>query len=409
MSKCPYHFDLMNPESYAEGVPFDDLKTLRSEHPVAKHEDSTYGVDFWAITKREDLDYVSKNPKLFSAWQNSVIPEEFSEEDLHGVRYLVINMDPPNHVRYRRIVRNAFTPRAVDSYEQRFREIAKGIVDRVASRGECEFVTEVTAELPVVAICELMGIPLEDRAQFSEYVNTMVADDQASPDERAMASAMVFEYAMKMAAAYQENPKDDLVGALLQGLGDGEKLTEEEFCYFFLILIVGGIETTRTVTGQGMRLLIEHPDQLQKLVDDPSLIPGAIEEMLRFNTAFITMRRTATEDVQVNGSEIKAGDKVLMFYHSANRDEEVFEDADVFDVARAQRVPTLYREHRAFGVGQHQCLGAHLARLELKVLFEEIVPRMRNPKFARNVSFLPSFFINGIKEMNITFDVEEAG
>lgn len=179
-----------------------------------------------------------------------------------------------------------------------------------------------------------------------------------------------------------------------------------EFVTFFLLLIVGGIETTRTSTSHGMRLLMEHPEQYQMLVDNPELVPDAVEEILRFNPAFIHMRRTAMEDVELNGIQIKKGDKVVLMYDSANHDETVFgDDSEIFDITRAQRMPELRNEHRTFGIGQHFCLGSHLARKEMYIVFEEIVKRIRNPKFVTQPHFAQSNFISGIHTMNISFDI----
>lgn len=409
-SKCP-HFDIMNPDIYDKGVPFEAYKELRAACPVSKQRDTEYDVDCWAITKREHLDFISKNPKIFSSQEKLAIVEDLDEPTTELLRNQIINMDPPVHIKHRRIIRNTFTGRAVDNLEPRFRDVAKEIVDRVIDKGECEFVEEIAAEMPLIAICELIGVPIEERSTFFNLVNVLLAADDAEMAEgmevRQEAAAQVFVYATALAAEHRANPiPNSIVGTLLDGTVDGEALTEEEFCYFFLILVVGGIETTRTVTSQGMRLLMEHPDQLQMLVDNPAMIPAAIEEVLRFNSAFIHMRRTVMEDIELDGQQMKKGDKVLLCYHSANHDEDVFgDDSGVFDITRAQRTGVdVEREHRAFGIGQHFCLGSHLARKELKCMFDEIIPRMRNPKLAEPVRYLRSNFISGIKEMKITFD-----
>ena len=187
---------------------------------------------------------------------------------------------------------------------------------------------------------------------------------------------------------------------------EDEKLSDEEFQLFFLMLVAAGNESTRSVIAHGMRLLMEHPDQLQLLVDQPELIPGACEEILRYNPAFVAMRRTVMQDTEVAGVQMKEGDKLLLHWHLINQDDTVFDDPIKFDITRAQRMPELSREHRSFGVGVHFCLGAHLARMELRVMFEEIIPRLRNPKFAEPVKYVRDYFVNGIKEMNITFDPE---
>jgi cholest-4-en-3-one 26-monooxygenase len=207
--------------------------------------------------------------------------------------------------------------------------------------------------------------------------------------------------------AHSKAERNIVLAALLDSEVAGESLTEDEFCWFFILLLVGGNESTRTVIAQGMRLLMEHPEQLQYLIENPDKIEGAVEEILRYNTAFCTMRRTAIEDVEVAGQTIRKGDKVVLHYHAAGLDERVFgDDALEFDVTRAQRMPDLYNRHRAFGIGQHFCLGSHLARLELNIMFNEFLPRLKKPKFAEPPKFVRSYFVNAMKEMNITFDKE---
>ena len=414
MSQCPFadFKNLVDPDTYAEGMPYEELARIRRSGPVHYMDDPTMGVPYWLITGREEIDYISKNPLLFSSAARTALADEFSQDEIDAIQSnMTINMDPPRQMKSRKIVRATFTPKAVDSYEQRFREHAKNIVDKVASRGECEFVEEVAAELPLLAILELCGIPAEDRKDFFEWTNTMMfnQDSEMAADKEAaeIASFHVIEYAMKLAAEHKENPKDDIIGALLRGTEREEGLDEDEFVWFFLMLIAAGNESTRTVTSHGMKLLMEHPDQLQYLVDNPDKIPNACEEMLRYNTAFILMRRTAMEDVELAGQQIKKGDKIIMHYHTVNQDETIFgEDAMAFDVRRAERMPDLYNQHRAFGIGQHFCLGTHLARLEMRVMFEEIIPRLRHPKLVGDIEYTRSNLVNGIKRMQITFDPE---
>jgi len=406
MAGCP-HFDLTAPDTFKGGMPRDTYKYLRNESPIHWHEDPTQGRGFWAVTRHADLDFISKNPQLFSSEVETCMLHETDPEMLPLMQLQMINMDPPKHLKYRRLVRSAFTPKNVDSYEPRFREIAKDILDRAVEGGECEFVEDVSAELPLIAICELMGVPLDKRKRLFELTNIMIGMDDpelATTEEEGTTAMMeMFMIAQELAADHRANPRDDIVNILLNGTVEDEPLTEDEFCHFFLLLIVAGNETTRTVTTHGMRLLMEH-DQYQQLVDHPELLEGAIEEFLRYNPAVIAFRRTAMEDVEVGGQLIRKGEKVHMFYGSASADEAVFSDGDSFDITRAQR-EDVKNSHRAFGIGEHFCLGSHLARLELKVIFEEILRRIRNPEFGGEVSWLRSNFINGIKRMPIRFDV----
>ncbi len=412
MSQCPFS-NLLDPDTYAEGMPYQMLKEVRDAGPVVRMEDPITGVPYWVVTQREELDYISKNPTLFSSAARSAFPMEMDESSVEMQQNTIINMDPPQHQKVRRIVRNAFTPKRVESYEPKFREHAKRIVDAVASRGECEFVEEVAAELPLIAILELLGVPLEDRKKFFDWTNTMIfADDpdmSISEEEGQLAAIEVIGYAMQLAAQHRESPMDNITGALLDAELNGQPVSEDMFGWMFILILVGGNESTRTVIAQGMRLLMEHPDQLQYLVDNPDKISNACEEILRYNTAFISMRRTATEDLELGGQQIRKGDKVLLHYHAINHDEKVFgEDAMDFDVTRAERMPDLYNQLRSFGIGQHFCIGTHLARLELRIMFEEIIPRLRNPRLLEEPKFVRSFFVNAMKEMRIGFDPETA-
>jgi cytochrome P450 len=352
---------------------------------------------------------VSKNPALFSSAEKSAFPMEADESMVEMHQNTIINMDPPRHQKVRRVVRNAFTPKRVESYEPKFREHARKIVDNVIARGECEFVEEVAAELPLIAILELLGVPLEDRKKFFDWTNTMIfADDPdmiTSEEEGMLASLEVIQYAMTIAARHREEPMDNITGALLDAEVDGEPMSEDMFAWMFILILVGGNESTRTVIAQGMRLLMENPDQLQYLVDNPDKIGDACEEILRYNTAFISMRRTAMEDLELGGQQISKGDKIILHYHMVNHDENVFgDDAMTFDVRRAERMPDLYNQLRSFGFGQHFCIGSHLARLELRIMMEEIITRLRNPQFDGEPQFARSLFVNAMKEMKITFD-----
>lgn len=410
MTGCP-HIDLTAPETFTGGLPREVFSYLRNEEPVYWHEDPAQGVGFWAITRQEDLDYVSKNPLLFSSHARSCLRMEPDEERLDLMRTMLINMDPPQHLNYRRLVRSAFTPKAVDSYEERFTTVARETVDAAVQDGRCEFIEDIAAELPLIAICELMGVPLDKRRKLFELTNIMLGMDDPelamSEEDGTNAAAEMYMIAMEIAAAHKETPANDIVNVLLTGTVDDEPLSDDDFCNFFLMLIVAGNETTRTVTAHGMRLLIENPEQYQQLIDDPAKLDDAIEEFLRYNPAIIAFRRTAMEDVELGGQKIKKGDKIELYYGAASSDEKVFADPDVFDITRNSR-EDVKNGHRAFGIGQHFCLGSHLARLELRVVFEEVLRRIRNPQHDGEVRWLRSNFINGIKSMPIKFDVAEA-
>jgi len=399
----PSQIHLDDPDSFRTGVPHHWLRRLRAEAPVFFHPEGE-GPGFWCITKHEDLKMISRDPATFSSARGGTNIHTPAADALERSRAIMLNMDPPVHVKLRRLVRHGFTPAMAQKQAVHIRELARAIVDPVAPRGECEFVTEVAAELPLQVICEMMGVPQADRRQIFDLTNRLIGFDdpefQTSEEDGEQAATEVFLYANKLAELYRDGAADNLTSVLAHGEVDGEKLAELEFCSFFLLLVVAGNETTRTVTTNGMRLLIEHPEQLRRLVDDPSMIPSAVEEILRYEPAVICFRRTATRDIELRGQKIREGDKVVMWYPSANRDEDVFVEPDRFDIGRSPN------DHLAFGIGQHFCLGANLARLELNIIFEEIVRRLRQPELAGPVRRLRSNFINGVKEMRIRFAAE---
>ena len=397
------HIDLDNPDNFVSGTPHHWFRELRREAPVHWHKERG-GVGFWNLTKYEDVKFVSRNPQLFSSWLGGTNIGDRPEEALMGMRMIMLNMDPPQHVKFRRIVQRGFTPQMTAKQEPYLRALSKRIVDQVAQRGECEFVEELAAELPLQVICELMGVPLEDRKLIFELSNKLIGFDdpefQNTEEDARAASMQMFGYAMKLAERYRKEPADNLTNTLMNVEIDGEKLSEIEFCSFFLLLLVAGNETTRTVTTNGMRALLAHPKQLELLANDPSLVPTAVEEFVRFDPAVHYFRRTATQDTEIRGQKIAKGQKVVMWYPSANRDEDVFSDPDRFDVTRQDN------QHLAFGIGEHYCLGANLARLELTVIFQEMLTRLKNPRLAAPPRRLRSNFINGVKEMRIEFDPE---
>ena len=406
-SQCP-HIQLLDADIYQQGAPQALYRELRLNHPVCKLEDPYSDGSYWAVTRQEHLDFVSKNPKLFSSEAMGIMPEDDrDEEQLELIRKLMIAMDPPQHLKYRRIVRNAFTPGAVDSYGPHFSDLARDIVAKVLPQGECEFVSELASELPLIAICEILGVPREDRQQFFQWSNTLIGEGDpeysASQEDRTNATIELYFYADKIRELNSADPKEDIVGAMLRGTVDGEHLNEEEFRNLVMLLIVAGNETTRNQISHLMRLLIEHPEQYQMLVDDPSRVADAVEEGLRYNSPVITFRRTVMQDIELNGQQLHKGDKVMLFYQSASRDEANFSDPDRFDITRPRREAV--RENlRAFGIGEHFCLGSHLARLELNMIMSEIVRHIRNPRHTGETAFLHSHSINGIKRMPIAFD-----
>ncbi len=396
--------DLCNLDVWEQRVPHEMFAVLRREAPVFWHREPKGGPGFWAITKHADVVHVSKQPKIFSSWRGGTNIFDLPQPELDQTRLMLVNMDPPQHTKYRRLVSQGFTPRQVARLEAHIRELASQIIDRVAPKGECDFVTEVAAELPLLVIAELMGVPVEDRRLIFDLSNRLIGFDdpefQTSMEDGKQAAAEMWAYAQELAERRRREPQDDLVSQLLNAEVDGERLTEMEFNFFFLLLAVAGNETTRNLISGGMLALFEHPDQKEKLLAHPELLPTAVEEMLRWISPVICFRRTATQDTELRGQKIREGDKVVMFYISANRDEEVFERADQFDITRSPN------EHLAFGIGEHYCLGSNLARLEIRIMFEEILRRLPDIELAGQPRRLRSNFISGIKSMPVRFTPE---
>jgi cholest-4-en-3-one 26-monooxygenase len=395
--------DVANPDNFVAGVPHHMFKRLRAEAPVFWHPEKN-GPGFWAVTRYGDVVTVSRDPRTFSSEKKGVFVFDPVPEDLERMQMMMLNMDPPKHSKLRGLVNKGFTPRMIARFESRVRDLAASIVDAVAHQGECDFVAAIAAELPLHVIAEILGIPASDRHMLFQWSNRLIGFDdpeyQQSMDDGKTAAAEVYMYANQLAVERRDNPGDDLVSVLMNAEVDGQKLTELEFDLFFLLLMVAGNETTRNLISGGMRALVEHPGQRARLLADRSLIPTAVEEMLRFVSPVIEFRRTATRDTELSGQKIREGDKVIIYYTSANRDEDVFPDPDRFDAGRTPN------EHVAFGIGEHFCLGANLARLEIRVMFEEILHRLPDIELAGPVERLRSSLINGIKRMPVRFTPE---
>ncbi len=398
--------DLFNPDTFANGVPHDALKLLRREAPVYHHPEPG-AAGFWALTKYDDVVTASMDPVLFSSARGLTLIADPPAAALGIMQNLMLNMDPPRHTKYRRLVSKGFTPKIVREMEPHIRRITTEIIDRVSDRSECDFVTDIAAELPLQVILEMMGVPLEDRKMVFDWSNTMIGGDDSeySPghEDGKRASMEIYAYANRLALERRRHPGADIVSVLMEAEVDGEKLSEPEFDAFFLLLSVAGNETTRNLIAGAMLALIEHPEQRARLLANPSLVPTGVEEMLRWTPPVICFRRTATRDTEMRGQAIREGDKVVMYYPSANRDEDYFPDGDVFDVGRSPN------EHVTFGPGgTHFCLGANLARLEIRVIFEELFRRLPDIELAAPVQRLRSNWICGIKHMPVRYTPERA-
>jgi cytochrome P450 len=392
--------DVSNPDSYVDGFPHEVFRELRRESPVHWHEgDYEGGRGYWIISRYDTIKTISRQPMLFSSASGTSVEDR-------GDFVSMIGMDPPDHRRYRSLVSAGFTPRQIAAQEERHREIVKQILDGVAARGHCDFVVDVAAELPLRVIAELLGVPQSACHDIFDWSNRMIGSQDpeyvVGIEEAASAAQEMYLFANGLAEDRLKTPRDDLMSRILHGEVDGERIGTLEFDAFFLLLAVAGNETTRNLISHGLLLLLEHPEALTALREDPSKLRVAIEEMLRFKSPVIYMRRTALEDTELEGQRIRKGDKLLLYYPSANRDEDVFERPDEFVFDRANN------HHLAFGIGEHFCIGTHLARLETRVMFEGILERMHDMEIAGPVEYLRSNLIDGIKHIPLKFTTKPA-
>ncbi len=393
--------DLSDSRSFVREVPHAWLAYLRLHDPVHWQEESG-GPGYWAVTKYHDCVTVNREFDRFSSAAKGTMPFELGEDEVAQQSLMMLNMDPPLHTRYRRLVNKGFTPRMVRDLEASVHRTADAIIDRVSAAGEADFVSDLSAELPLQVIAELLGVPPDDRQKMFDWSNQMVGNED--PDyqlqaDMAMNAAMdLYAYASALFGKKQIDPQADLMSVLTSVEVDGERLSPMELELFFLLLTVAGNETTRNLTSGAMQAFFEHPDEWKRLRDDRSLLPQAVEEMLRFVTPVMNFRRTAMRETELSGTKIREGDKVVFYHTSANRDEDVFEHPGRFDVGRSPN------PHIAFGGGgPHFCLGANLARMEIRVMFEHLLDRLPDMHQAGDAQRLQSQFINGVKHLPVAF------
>jgi cholest-4-en-3-one 26-monooxygenase len=392
--------DLTNLDTFVAGVPHDMFDTLRRDAPLYFHPE-TDGPGFWSVVRYHDLEQISRDPRVFSSeWGITLF--DVDDSQLEQQRMMMLMMDPPRHTKQRLLVNKGFTPRMIEQLHDRIRQAAVDIIDNIAERGECDFVVDVAAELPLQVIAEMMGVPQTDRHNMFEWSNRLIGSQDpeyaVSTEDATGAAIEMFAYANELAAAKRANPGDDIVSTLLAAEVNGERLTDVEFDLFFELLAVAGNETTRNLISHGMLALAENPDQRDLLLADPSLLPSAVDEMLRYASPVMYMRRTARADIELHGQQIKEGDKIALWYIAANHDPEVFADPHRFDIRRSPN------DYLAFGGGgPHFCLGSHLAKLEIRVMFEELLARLPDMELNGPVQRLRSNFINGIKHMPVRF------
>lgn len=393
----PPVIDLLDPKSFAGGQPHDQFRWLRANDPVHWHAEPD-GAGFFAVTRYADVRAVGRNSASFSSLPTIMIPDQAGID--MGDHQMMLTMDPPRHTQYRRLLSGEFTPRASEAWRPRIRELAAKIVDAVIERGECDLVADIAGEMPSYVIAELLGIPLEDGRDLYELTETIhAAPESRPPGAGAMAVLQMFNYAAGVAKQKRETPGNDLSSVLLQSEVDGRRLDDIDFNLFFLLLIDAGGDTTRNLVAGGMQALFDHPDQRRWLQDDlEQRMAPTIEEMLRFTSPVVYMRRTATRDTKIADTAIPEGAKVVMYYGSANRDEALFANPDHFDAGRTPN------EHIAFGGGgAHFCLGSHIARIEIQEILREIFARLPDIEPAGETEWLESTFISGPTRMPVRF------
>ncbi|MFE0454495.1 cytochrome P450 [Streptomyces sp. NPDC058914] len=403
----PDGFDFTDPDLLQHRVPLPELAELRRAEPVrwipqsgnvAGFQDEGY----WAVTRHADVRYVSTHPELFSSTLNTAIirfNEHIERDSIDAQRLIMLNMDPPEHTRVRQIVQRGFTPRAVRALEERLRQRARDIAAGARDHdGPFDFVTSVACELPLQAIAELIGIPQEDRAKIFDWSNRMIAYDDpeyaVTEEVGARSAAEIIAYAMTMAVERKRCPAHDIVSTLVAAEDEGN-LSSDEFGFFVLMLAVAGNETTRNAITHGMHAFLTHPEQWELYkTHRPST---AAEEIVRWATPVFAFQRTATQDTELGGKQIRKGDRVGLFYASANHDPEVFDRPDEFDVTRDPN------PHLGFGGGgPHFCLGKSLAVLEIDLIFDAVADAMPGLRLVEDPRRLRSAWINGVKELRVS-------
>jgi cholest-4-en-3-one 26-monooxygenase len=395
---------LSDSRNYVESIPHEWFTYLRQNAPIWWQEEKD-GPGFWAVTKYKDCVAVNRDAEHFSSARRATFIWDIPDEVLAQQQLMMLNMDPPLHTRYRRLVNKGFTPRMINQLDAKIHQLTDEIIDGVIEKGEADFVVDISAELPLAVIADLLGVPKEERHQMFDWSNRMIGQEDpefktdTTQEEATLAAMELYAYAGELFAKKRVDPHDDLMSALAEVEVEGERLSDMELELFFLLLTVAGNETTRNLVSGAMHAFFENPDQWQRLLDDRSLVPSAVEEMLRYVTPVMNFRRQTTTDVEVGGQHFEADQKVVFFHASANRDEDVFEDSQRFDVGRSPN------PHMSFGAGgPHFCLGANLARMEIRVMFEHLLDRMPTIHQDGDIQRLQSAFISGVKHLPVAFE-----
>lgn len=392
--------DLTDLSYFEDGPPHELFARMRVEaspHWNALTDSAEPG--FWSFTKAADIQAISRDAMTFSSATGGVFTTLQGPAPIEVMREIILVMDPPRHTNQRNIVQAVFTPKLIRQKEAQIRETVNRLIDNVIEKGECDFVDDIAVELPLIVIADMLGVPLEDRRQLFEWTNRLsLAAATANPELGLGALMEIGGYLGGITAARKADPGDDLVSRLVHAEVDGQKLTDTEVSLFFGLLMFAGNDTTRNTTSGGMRALIENPAERAKLISGEATYVNAVEEMLRWVTPVQHFARVVTEDTSVGGHELKKGERVVMWYPAGSRDPELNEDPNQFNVSR-EKAP-----HLAFGGGgAHFCLGNQLAKLELKVLFEELLRRMPDMEISGPLKRLQSGFSNELTSMPVTF------
>ncbi len=395
------HIDLLDPATFAGGHPHEQYDWLRANAPVYHHTEPD-GPGFWVVTRHQDVYDVGRDAATFSSEPTIMIADPGVQEAAlaAGPYKMLLMMDPPEHTAYRKLISREFTQGPARDYNERICELARQIVDAVIDRGECEFVSEVAGEMPSFVIADLMGLPLADGRELYKLTEVIHSAPEALP-ENAIPEAIsrMFEYGQGVIRDKRANPGNDLASKLLVAEVDGRRLDDMEFLLFFMLLIDAGGDTTRNLVATGMHALLEHSEQLTALEQNvEALLPGAREELLRWTSPVIYMRRTVRQATQLGGQALEPGDKVVLYYGAANRDPAAFAEPHTLDIRRSPN------RHLAFGGGHHICLGQWFARLEIDAIMREVLTRLRKVRIAGDLEWLPSNFISGLTRMPVTFE-----
>lgn len=405
-SLLPAGFDFANLDLFADRIPEEEFALLRENAPVwwnaePYNEVGYYDSGFWVVTRHEDVKTISKDSKLFSSWEKTAMlraDANLADQRLEAERLIMLNKDAPEHTKLRRIVSRGFTPRAINRLEETLRRRAEQIVEEAKENGSGDFVVDVASELPLQAIAELLGVPQEDRRKLFDWSNQMVGmDDPEFEVDPGTASMELIGYAWNMAEERKKCPMGDIVTNLIEADVDGEALGSDEFGFFVILLAVAGNETTRNAITHGMKAFLDHPDQWERFKQERP--KSAADEIVRWATPVVAFQRTATADTELGGQHIREGDRLAMYYSSANFDPEVFDEPQKFDIMRDPN------PHVGFGgTGAHYCLGANLALLEIDLMFNAIADAMPNIREVSPPDRMRSNWLNGVKHYQVAYE-----